>query len=168
MRSFQFSEEELQTIARERFQHPDPPVQRRMEILWLKAHGETHTRIAVLASVGRATVQRVLDLYWNGGLDVVRSLNWHQPPSALETHRQTIEASFQEQPPHTVGEACDRIFQLTGVRRKETQVRRFLRETLGLRWRKVSAIPVPPKKSVEEHAANQADFLKDQAGTTTL
>lgn len=168
MRSFQFSEEELQTIARERFQHPDPLVQRRMEILWLKAHGETHTRIAVLASVGRATVQRVLDLYWDGGLDAARNLNWHQPTSALETHRQTIEASFQEQPPHTVGEACDRIFQLTGVRRKETQVRRFLRDTLGLRWRKVSAIPVPPKKSVEEHAANQADFLKDQAGTPTV
>jgi transposase len=168
MRSFQFSLEELQAIERERFQHPDPHVQRRMEILWLKAQGETHARIAVLAGVGRATVQRVLDLFWNGGLEAVRTLNWHQPTSALDHHRQTIEASFQEQPPHTIGEACQRIFQLTGVQRKETQVRRFLRETLGLRWRKVSAIPVPPKKSVQEHAANQADFLKDQAGTTTL
>ena len=167
MRSFQFQAEELQTIERERVQHPDPHVQRRLEILWLKAQGETPARIAVLANVGRATVQRVLDRFWNGGLEAVRSLNGHQPPGALASHRQTIEARFQEQPPHTIGEACDRIFPLTGVQRKPTQVRRFLRETLGLRWRKVSAIPVPPKKSVEEHAANQADFLKDPVGTTT-
>jgi transposase len=167
MRSFQFHDEELQTIKRERFQHPEPYVQRRMEILWLKAQGETHARIAVLSGVARATVQRVLDLFWDGGLESVRKVNWYQPTSALENYRQTIEASFPEQPPHTIGEACDRIFQLTGVQRKQTQVRRFLRETLGLRWRKVSAIPVPPKKSVEEHTANQADFLKDRAGTAT-
>jgi transposase len=167
MRSFQFQEDELEAIERDRFQHPDPHVQRRLEILWLKAQGETHARIAVLAHVARASVQRVLDLFWNGGLEAVRTLNWHQPTSALEIHRPTMEASFLEQPPHTIGEACDRIYQLTGVQRKQTQVRRFLRETLGLRWRKVSAIPVPPKKSVEEHAANQADFLKDEAGTAT-
>ena len=167
MRSFQFDEKTLQCIERERFQHPDTLVQRRMEILWLKAQGETHVRIAVLASVGRATVQRVLDLFWKEGLEAVRKMNWHQPTSALQSHRQTLEDSFREQPPHTIGEACDRIFQLTGVRRQETQVHRFLRETLRLRWRKVSAVPVPPKKSVEEHAANRADFLKDPVGTAT-
>jgi len=44
-----------------------------------------------------------------------------------------------------------------------TQGATLLRDTLGLRWRKVAAIPVPPKKSVEEHAATQAVFLKDGA-----
>jgi transposase len=31
---------------------------------------------------------------------------------------------------------------------------------LGLKWRCVAAIPLPPKKSVEEHAATQAEFLE--------
>jgi transposase len=31
---------------------------------------------------------------------------------------------------------------------------------LGLKWRCVAAIPVPPKKTVEEHAATQAEFLE--------
>ena len=60
MRHFHFTEEERKTINHERFHHPDPNVQRRMEILWLKLHGETHQRIAELAQVSRRTVQRVL------------------------------------------------------------------------------------------------------------
>jgi len=31
---------------------------------------------------------------------------------------------------------------------------------LGLKWRCVAAIPLPPKKSIEEHAATQAEFLE--------
>jgi transposase len=30
---------------------------------------------------------------------------------------------------------------------------------LGLKWRCVAAIPLPPKKTIEEHAATQAEFL---------
>jgi len=33
---------------------------------------------------------------------------------------------------------------------------------LGLKWRCVAAIPLPPKKTIEEHAATQAAFLKDR------
>lgn len=34
---------------------------------------------------------------------------------------------------------------------------------MGLRWRKVAAVPVPPKQTLARHAAHQADFLKDGA-----
>ena len=81
----------------------------------------------------------------------------------MKPHLVSLEDAFIQRPPKVVAEACDRIEQLTGVRRQPTQVRMFLRDTLGLRWRKVAAIPVPPKKSVEEHAATQAAFLKDGA-----
>jgi transposase len=162
MRRFTFTDEELQAISRDRFHHPDPHVQQRMEILWLKAQGETHERSAVLASVSRRTVQRLLDLFWDGRLEAVRKFAWHGPTSVLAEHRPTLEEAFREQPPHTVSEACERIEQLTGVRRKETQVRQFLRQSLGLRWRKVSAIPVPPKMSVDEQVARQAAFLQTE------
>ena len=32
----------------------------------------------------------------------------------------------------------------------------------GLRWRKVGAIPVPPKMTIEEHAQEQATFVQEQ------
>jgi hypothetical protein len=73
-----------------------------------------------------------------------------------------LQAEFTARPPHTVGEACERIEQLTGVRRSPTRVREFLRETMDLRWRKVAAIPLPPKLTLAEHTAKQADFLKDR------
>jgi transposase len=33
---------------------------------------------------------------------------------------------------------------------------------LGLKWRCLAAIPLPPKKTIEEHAATQAEFLETQ------
>lgn len=163
MRHFEFSADVLAQIKRDRFKHPDPLVRRRMEVLWLKAHGETHARIAELAGLGRATVQRVLDLYEAGGIDSVRTFRWHVPTSELAPYQRQLEAEFRQRPPHTVAEACQRIEQLTGVRRGPTRVREFLRETMGLRWRKVAAVPVPPNKTLPEHAAIQAAFLKDGA-----
>ena len=76
----------------------------------------------------------------------------------------SLEAEFRERPPRTVNEACRRIEELTGVRRNYTRVRLFLRDTLGLHWRKVGAVPVPPKFSVAEHAQKQAAFLKSGVG----
>jgi transposase len=160
MRRFEFTEEEREVIARERFEHPNPRVQRRMEMLWLKVHGETHERIAELTGVGRRTVQRVLDAFAGGRLEAVRSFGERGRTSSLQPHGELLETEFRERPPRTVAEACDRIQLLTGVCRRPTQVRHFLRNQLGLRWRKVAAVPVPPKKSVEEHAATQAAFLK--------
>ena len=61
-------------------------------------------------------------------------------------------------PPHTVYEAARRIEELTGVRRKVSRVRKFLKDDLGMKCLKVAPIPVPPKKTVEEHAQTQAIF----------
>ena len=38
-----------------------------------------------------------------------------------------------------------------------------MRDELDLKWRKVGAVPLPPKLSLPEHAAQQAVFLKDGA-----
>src|SRR3954467_12045723 len=54
------------------------------------------------------------------------------------------------------------IAEQTGIRRGLSQVRHFLKDRLGLRWRRTGAIPVPPKKTIAEHARDQAAFLKDE------
>jgi transposase len=153
MRRFEFTEEEREVIARERFEHPNPRAQRRMEILWLKLHEERHERIAELTGIGRRTVRRVLDAFARGRWEAVRSFGERGRTSSLQPHGEWLEREFR----------CDRIHQLTGVRRRPTQVRSVLRERLGLSWRKVAAVPVFPNKSVEEPTATQAAFLKDRA-----
>jgi hypothetical protein len=39
MRRFTFTPEDLATIRRDRYQHPHPRVQQKMEDLWLKSQG---------------------------------------------------------------------------------------------------------------------------------
>jgi transposase len=161
MRPITFTPEDLSAIAHERYHHPDPHVQRQMEVLWLKHHGETHERIALLAGVSRSTVQRYLDAFLAGGLDAVRRCPWHGQRSALEDHRDSLDDHFRQHPPRSVREAQEVIRQRTGIVRGHTQVRRFLHR-LGLEPRKVAAVPIPPKATAEEHAREQRQFLDDR------
>ncbi len=166
--TYSFPEVVVEAIARERYGHSDPRVQERMEILWLKSKNQDHGDIAELARVSRSTVQRTLRIYAAQGLDGIRSFGWKGQPSALTPHRATIEQEFRQHPPHTAHEAARRIEALTGVRRKVSRVRKFLKDDLGMKCLKVAPIPVPPKKTVEEHARTQADFLKDGTGTEAV
>ena len=68
------------------------------------------------------------------------------PYQGWAAYRELIRASFEKQPATTIAEACERIFQLTGLRRGPSQVRKFLKD-LGLKFYRVRAIPVPPKKT---------------------
>jgi len=159
MRQFFFSAEDLRAIAQDRYHHPHPHVQRKMEVLWLKSHDFPHPQIAKLAGVSLRTVQRYLDEYAEGGLPRVRRCNWHGPHSALEDHEQSLEESFWDHPPRTTKEAAALIAEQTGIHRGLTQVRAFLKYHLGLKWCKVASIPVPPKKSIADHAQVQRQFL---------
>ena len=157
-----FSKEDLRAIAHDRYHHPDPRVQQKMEVLWLKSHRLPHDRIAAYAGVSRRTVQRYLHAFRHGGLDRLRRCCWHQPSGALDEHEASLEEYFWEHPPRSAKHAQAIIEQRTGVRRGLTQVRHFLKDRLALRWRKVGAVPVPPKKTVEEHARDQAEFLREK------
>jgi len=162
MRTFSFSQEDLRAIAHDRYHYPDPRVQQKMEVLWLKSHGLTQQCIAAYAGVSRRTVQRYLNDYQEGGLERLRRCRWHQPQSVLVDQQTSLEEHFQKQPPRSAKQAQAVIEQQTGIRRGLTQVRHFLKARLGLGWRKVGAIPVPPKKTIEEHARDQANFLRDK------
>jgi transposase len=81
-----------------------------------------------------------------GGLDRLRQWNANRPESAMAAYRELIRESFEKQSVHTIAESCERIFQLTGLRRGPSQVRKFLKE-MGLKSLRVRPIPVPPKKT---------------------
>ena len=131
MREFTFSAEVLAEIRHDRYHHPHPSVQRKMEVLWLKSRGLTHADIAALADVSPRSVQRYLDEFEAGGLDRIRRLNWQGKHNELGDHRDTLEAHFLAQPPRSAREAQAAIERLTGVRRGLSQVRAFLKKKLG-------------------------------------
>jgi transposase len=162
MRLITFTADDRRALAHDRYHHPDPRVQRKMEVLWLKSHGLNHDDIAAYADVSRRTVQRYLDEYIEGGLSGLRRCRWHQPQGTLVAHEDSLEQYFLRHPPRSAKQAQAVIEQQTGVRRGLSQVRHFLKDRLGSRWRKTGAIPVPPKQTVEEHARAQAAFVQDK------
>lgn len=137
---------EQAVVDAERDAHPDAHVRRKMLVLRLLHCGVTRAKAAEVAGLGRATVQRYVAAYRDGGLDGLRQWGVVGPVSDLAAHTETIRESLTASPVRTAAEACDRIEALTGIRREPTQVRTFL-AGLGFRWRRVRAIPVPPKKT---------------------
>jgi len=140
------SDDEQAVVNAERDAHPAAHVRRKMLVLWLLHCGVTRVLVAGIAGVGRATVQRYAAAYRDGGLDGLRQWGVTGPVSDLAAHTAAIRDSLTVSPVRTVAEACDRIEALTGIRRRPTQVRAFL-AGLGFRWRRVRAVPVPPKRT---------------------
>jgi transposase len=128
MRTFSFSQTDLEIIQHERFHHPHPRVQQKMEVLWLKSQGLTHEEIGQFAGVSRRSVQRVLDDYLAGGIGQVRQISFRRPESELLKHKDTLEDYFLENPPASAAQAQAVIEKLTGIKRGLTQVRRFLKK----------------------------------------
>jgi transposase len=131
MRAFTFSPEDLTQIRHDRYHHPHPRVQRKMEVLWLKSQGLTHAEIAGLADVSPRSVQRYLDEFEQGGLQRIRRLGWQGKHCALDGHRQSLEDYFIQHPPRSAREAQEAIERLTGIRRGLSQVRAFLKKKLA-------------------------------------
>src|SRR5262249_37333448 len=129
MRAFSFSEEVLAEIRHDRYHHPHPRVQRKMEVLCLKSLGLTHADIAAFADVSPRSVQRYLDDYQQGGLDRIRRLGWQGKPCALDEHQPSLEDYFIEHPPRSAREAQEAIERLTGIRRGLSQVRAFMKKS---------------------------------------
>lgn len=161
MRRITFTDDDLAAISFERYHHPEPFVQRKMEVLWLKSQGLAHETIARLAAVSRSSVQRYLNEFRTGGLDAIRRYPWKGQRGALADHRAALEDYFRRHPPRSVREAQQVIATRTGIRRGETQVRRFLHR-LGLQPRRVAAVPIPPQATAEAHARTQRQFLEDE------
>jgi transposase len=153
----QLTEEQQRIVDEDRSCHPNPRIREKMLVLWLLHHGLTREQAAQIVGVGRATVQRYVAAFREGGLDRLRQWNVNRPVSELAPYRELISESFEKQPVCTVSEAGERIFQLTRLRRGPTQVRKLLKD-LGMKWQRVRAIPVPPKKTCPSMSKHSAIF----------
>jgi transposase len=124
----EFSPEDLEELDYERFRHPLPMVQRRMEALWLKSHGLAHGQIAQLVKISENTLRDYFQLYQEGGVERLKEVAIQGPESALHEHHASLEAYFRAHPPATIKEAQHKIEGLTGIKRSETQVREYLKK----------------------------------------
>jgi transposase len=79
--------------------------------------------------------------------------NRYRPASELEAYKDLIKEDLLARPVATAAEACERIHELTGIKRSPTQVRECMHR-LGLKPLKAAAIPA------KANPAAQSDFLQ--------
>lgn len=147
MIQIEFSEEEREALHYERYHHPHPRVQKKMEVLWLKSINYSHKEIMKIAKISKATLCCYLKDFEEGGIDKLKELNFYKPKSELDEHTKTIEEYFEKHPPASIKESMAKIEELTGIKRGETQIRVFLKK-IGLKYRKVGMLP--SKADVDE------------------
>jgi transposase len=148
-----FSDEVIQQLHYERFHHPHPRVQRKMEALYLKSKGYPHWEICQLLQVSEPTLLKYLRDYQNGGIEQLKELTFYRPQSELKPYQESLESYFRQHPPKTLAQASAKITELTGIRRSREQVRQFLK-SMGMRCRRVGVLPA--KANPDE----QEEFLK--------
>jgi hypothetical protein len=82
-------------------------------------------------------------------------LNFNRPESELVAYKGSLETYFTENPPCSISEAAAKIKELTGIERKETQVRKFLK-SIGFRCLQVGVVPA--KAMTEEKKTNRKNI----------
>ena len=155
---FDLTEAEIAVVLEERHSHPNLSIRDRMNIVWMLHNGTQREEAAKLANVSRSTVQRVVQTFRVNRLEGVRNWEAHGQVSELAPFRDILKKSFEERPARTVAEAAERITELTGLERKPTQVRKFLKE-MGFSWKRTRAVPVPPKKVSKNTHETSRSFL---------
>ena len=77
MLRIKFTAEEVELLRSERFSHPHPRVQMKMEALLLKSQGLSHKEIGDILDVCQETLRGYFEQYMNGGIEGLKVL-WPQ------------------------------------------------------------------------------------------
>ena len=150
-----FAPEDTDALHHERFHHPHPRVQEKMEAVYLKSQGLPHKESCRLSRISENTLRSYLRQFQEGGIERLKRLDFAKPTSELADHRQELEDYFRKNPPRSAAQAAADIERLTGIRRGQTQVRKFL-TGMGLKCRKLGMIPA------KADAAAQREFLDER------
>jgi len=119
-----FTPEQIDALHHERFHHPHPRVQQKMEALYLKSQGLPHHQICRLTRISENTLRSFLRQYQDGGIERLKRTDWAGTTSALDEHRETLEEFFRKNPPRSTAQAAAEIERITGVKRGQTRMAR--------------------------------------------
>ena len=126
--NLEFTEEAIEQLRYEKYHHPHPLVQRKMEALLLKSQGFPHKQVGQIVGVSQTTLRTYFDQYQRGGIEELKKIKFYCPASELEKYNSTIEEEFKNNPPASLKEAAARIKELTGIERSTVQLGKYLKK----------------------------------------
>jgi len=151
-----FTQDEIDELYYQFMGHPAGTVKKKLHVVYLKSLDLPHQDIALIARVSDDTVTRYLKEFNEGGLSAISIVRTYSPTSKLLPHKATIKAHFQSNPPHTVSEASFEIEQLTGLKLGLSACREFMLKHLGMKCRKMAAIPSKADPDRQEEFLNNS------------
>lgn len=161
MITIRFTECAIEELRKERFNHPSPKVQLKMEALYLKSKGLSHTQICDVCDITRATLASYLKLYIASGIEGLKQLNYQGRENEMLKRSASIEEYFTQNPPRSLKEARTKIEEITGIRRSLPQIWKYFK-TIKFKYRKVHAVPGPalsPEKQEEQENFKQEELM---------
>src|SRR5665647_959445 len=90
-----FTAENRTALEAQRYHHPHPKVQRKMEALYLKSLDLPHHLICRICRIGEPTLVRYLRSFEQGGLDELKELGYKGRPNRLKAHETSLEEHFR-------------------------------------------------------------------------
>lgn len=123
--------------------------------LILKSQNISYETIKNITGLCENTVRNYCKEYDKEGIESVSLPDFRKPASKLVPHEEAIKKYLEETPPSSVSQACKEIEALTGVKLKNTQMRKYL-NSVGAKFRKVCGIPA------KANPAEQKEFLENK------
>jgi transposase len=151
------SKSDIELLRQERYSHPHPRVMLKMDVVYLKGLDFSNDDISKITGVCGNTMREYWKQYQTGGIERLKEVNFYKPSSELEDFSGTLENYFNENPPSSIKEAIHIIEKLTGIKRGETQVRKFLK---SLGFKHIKTCSIPAKALTDEKKKNKENFWK--------
>lgn len=155
MIKIEFTEGHIKELHFQRFNHPHPRIQLKMEVLYLKSQGLSQNNIANLAKVSTETIRKYIKQYKKGGIEALKEIKFRRQTSELANYHENIKEYFESNPVASLSQASEAIYQLTGIRRSPVRVSKYLQKE-GVKRMKVGMVPA--KADTEK----QAEFLEKE------
>lgn len=150
------TENEMATLNYGRFSETHKIVSKRFHAIYQIAQNEfTRGEIAKFLDLNQDTLTDYVHLFNAKGIAGLKTIQCGQHNvSELDAFADILIPNFDLKPPHTSGEGCQRILELTGLKRSPSQVRTFMKRH-GLKYLKAGQIPA--KADTEK----QAQFIEN-------
>jgi transposase len=126
-----------------------------MEVLYLKGLGYSNNDICKIADICGNTMREYFKQYIDGGIERLKEVNFYRPGSDLQKYSGTMDEYFTENPPASIAHASAIIEEMTGIKRGETQTRKFLK---SMKFRYIKSCSMPAKALTEEKKKNNVNF----------
>ncbi|MDR2691700.1 MAG: hypothetical protein LBB73_05295 [Dysgonamonadaceae bacterium] len=154
MIQLEIKEEDRVSLQQGRYNQLYPRVMQKYNALWLKHKGFSNSQICEVEGICSNTLLTFFKQCGEGGLERLQEIKFFRPQSEMEAYSGKIEQYFEENPPASIREAVSKIEELTGIKRSETQVRKFSKDR-KFRFLRVGTVPA---KALTEEKNGQREF----------